>query len=121
MSVYTVCVCVCVCERDRPTLVFWTCRFPCSSRTKRGSVPSSLAPSFSQDTEGSGSPDARHRSSDTPPTACVWLDGPWRMMGGGRSFSAGEESREWEIQSSDWITSTHTHIHVKKKIGRAHV
>lgn len=76
-----------------PTLVFWIWRLPCSSRENRGSFPSRLTPFFLQVTEGSGSPDAWHLNRAIPPTACVWLDGPCLMMGGGRSFRA-EDSKE---------------------------
>lgn len=81
----------------RPTLVFWICRLPCSSRENRGSFPARLAPFFLQVTVGSGSPDAWHLSSDTPPSTCVWLDGPWRMMGGGRSFKAEDNNQDMGV------------------------
>lgn len=71
-----------------PTLVFWIWRLPCSCRENRRSFPSRLMPFFLQVTEGSGSPDAWHLNRAVPPTACVWLDGPCLMMGGGRSFRA---------------------------------
>lgn len=77
--------------RWSPTLVFWIWRLPCSCRENRGSFPSRLTPFFLQVTEGSGSPDAWHLNRATPPTACVWLDGPCLMMGGGRSFRAEDE------------------------------
>lgn len=77
-----------------PTLVFWIWRLPCSSRENRGSFPSRLTPFFLQVTEGSGSPDAWHLNRAIPPTACVWLDGPCLMMGGGRSFRAEDRNEE---------------------------
>lgn len=77
-----------ICYPALPTFVFWIWRLPWSSRENRGSFPSRLAPFFLQVTVGSGSPDAWHLSRVTPPRACVWLDGPCLMMGGGRSFRA---------------------------------
>lgn len=74
--------------KHTPTFVFWICRLPCSSKEKRASWPSRFAPFFLQVTVGSGSPDAWHLRMDTPPRACVWLDGPCRMMGGGRPLEA---------------------------------
>lgn len=83
--------------RWSPTLVFWIWRLPCSCRENRGSFPSRLTPFFLQVTEGSGSPDAWHLNRATPPTACVWLDGPCLMMGGGRSFRAEDEKESLHV------------------------
>ena len=82
-----------LCNPLLPTLVFWIWRLPCSSRENLGSFPSRLAPFFLQVTVGSGSPEAWHLRRETPPTACVWLDGPCRMMGGGRSFRAKDNNQ----------------------------
>lgn len=80
------------------TLMFLICRLPSSCRDMRGSFPSRLTPSFSQLTEGMGSPDAWHFNSATVSTPSVWLDGPWRMMGGGLSVStAGQRQKREHI------------------------
>lgn len=74
------------------TLMFLICRLPSSCRDMRGSFPRRLTPSFSQLTEGMGSPDAWHLSRATLSAPSVWLDGPWRMMGGGLSVSTEGQS-----------------------------
>ena len=77
--------------RERPfTLMFLICRLPSSCRDMRGSFPSRLTPSFNQLMEGMGSPEAWHFNSATLSTPSVWLDGPWRMMGGGLSVSTAD-------------------------------
>lgn len=69
------------------------CRLPRSCKDMRGSFPSRLTPSFSQLMVGTGSPDAWHFKRATLSTPRVWLAGPWRMMGGGRSVNT-ERERE---------------------------
>lgn len=69
------------------------CRLPRSCKDMRGSFPSRLTPSFSQLMFGTGSPDAWHFKRATLSTPRVWLAGPWRMMGGGRSVNT-ERERE---------------------------
>lgn len=76
------------------TLMFLICRLPSSCRDMRGSFPKRLTPSFSQLMEGMGSPDAWHFSRATLSTPSVWLDGPWRMMGGGLSVSTAMQSHK---------------------------
>lgn len=76
------------------TLMFLICRLPSSCRDMRGSFPRRLTPSFSQLTEGMGSPDAWHLSRATLSAPSVWLDGPWRMIGGGLSVSTAGQSNE---------------------------
>ena len=78
---------------ESSTLMFLICRLPSSCRDMRGSFPSRLTPSFSQLMEGMGSPDAWHFKSATLSTASVWLDGPWRIMGGGLSVSTAEKTK----------------------------
>lgn len=58
---------------------------PWSWMDVRGSLPRKVKPSLSQLMTGRGSPVALHLSRAVPSTARVWLTGPWRMMGGGRS------------------------------------
>lgn len=69
------------------TLMFLICRLPSSCSDIRESFPKRLTPSFSQLMEGMGSPDAWHFNSATLSTPSVWLDGPWRIIGGGLSVS----------------------------------
>lgn len=76
------------------TLTFFICRLPSSCRDMRASFPRRLSPSFSQLTEGMGSPEAWHLNSATLSTPSVWLDGPWRMMGGGLSVSTAGKKRQ---------------------------
>lgn len=77
------------------TLMFLIWRLPSSCRDIRGSLPSRLTPSFSQLMEGIGSPDAWHFNSATLSTPNVWLEGPWRMMGGGLSVSTAIERQHY--------------------------
>lgn len=84
----------------------------------RGSFPSRLTPSFSQLMEGMGSPDAWHFNIATLSTPSVWLDGPWRMMGGGLSVSTAIERQKRERITSLWSSDGWWCSHVSDGIKK---